>query len=75
MKFKVICNEPKYLEEALSRYNKVFQTDFVLIGWEDDEVGFAEIEVENYSPADLFGLGYAFGGKEEKLRAKGIIDW
>ena len=75
IKFTVICNDERYLNQVIDWYNKSYKTDFSIVNIINDEVGFAEIEVSKYKPSDLFGLGFQFGVKEEKLRQQGEIDW
>ncbi len=75
MKITVICNDEKYLNQVIDWYNRSYKTDFKIVNFIYDEVNFAEIEVIQFKPSDLFDLGYQFGVKEQKLRHQGEIDW
>lgn len=75
IKFRVICNDKNYLHSSLEWYNSINKTDFKISEFILDEVNFAIIEVTQYTLSDIFNCGYAFGVKEEKLRANGEIDW
>ena len=75
IKFRVICNDEKYLKSSIDWYNSVYKTDFKIIDFVLDEVNFADITATKYSLTDIFNIGYQFGVKEEKLRQKGEIDW
>ncbi len=75
IKFRVICNNEKYLNSTLQWYNSIYKTDFKVSEFILDEVNFAVIEATRYSISDIFNIGYAFGAKEEKLRISGEIDW
>ena len=75
MKFRVICNDPAYLEEVLMWYNDTYGTNFKISQIIYDEVNFAEIKASNFETLDIFGIGYQFGVKEQMLREKGEIDW
>jgi hypothetical protein len=74
IKFSILCNEEKYLEQIIKWYNSTYKTDFRLLQMIYDEVNFAEIQVTKFKLSDLFDLGYQLGVKEEKLRQKGEID-
>lgn len=75
IKFRVICNDDKYLHSSLEWYNSIHKTDFAISEFITDEVNFAIIEATKYSLSDIFNIGYTFGVKEEKLRFNGDIDW
>lgn len=73
--FTIICNDEKYLIQIIDWYNNSYKTDFKIVNRIEDEVCYSEIEVSKYKPSDIFGLGYQFGVKEQKLREEGKIDW
>ena len=75
LKFRVISNESKYLEEVINWYNNTYGTDFKILEVIYDEVNFADVEVSRYKSSDLFALGYQLGVMEQRLREKGEIDW
>lgn len=75
MKFTIICNDEKYLNQVIDWYNLNYKTDFEIVNLIYDEVNFAEVEVAHYKNSDLFDLGYQFGVREQKLRQQGEIDW
>lgn len=57
-RFRIICNFSGHLEEVIEWYNRNYKTDCRLAEVIHDEVNFAEIEVSQYQPSDLFNLGY-----------------
>lgn len=73
--FDVACNDEKSFNELISWYNSTYETNFKIINMIYDEVNFAEIEVTQFKPDDIFRLGYQFGHKEQVLREQGKIDW
>lgn len=75
MIFRVICNDPAYLEEVLVWYNDTYGTNFKIYRIIYDEINFAEIRASKFETQDVFGIGYQFGVKEQTLREKGEIDW
>lgn len=58
VKFFVICNDEKYLNQTIEWYNSTYKTDFIIVKIIQDEVNFAELEVSKYELSDLFTLGY-----------------
>lgn len=73
--FRVICNDPGYLEEVLIWYNNTYGTNFKIFRIIEDEINFVEIRASKFEVLDIFGIGYQFGVKEQTLREKGEIDW
>ncbi len=73
--FSVICNNEESLNQIISWYNSNYKTDFKIINVIHDEVDFADIEVTQFKPDDIFSLGYQFGREEQVLRQQGKIDW
>ncbi|AEK24020.1 hypothetical protein [Capnocytophaga canimorsus] len=75
IKFRIICNEKKYLEDILEWYNNTYDTNFEITNMIYDEVNFVDIKSTKFTIEDIFNIGYQFGVEEQRLRQKGEIDW
>ena len=73
--FQVISSDDKLILESIEAYNETYHTDFKVEKFIYDEVIFAIISVSSFEIADIFHLGYQFGGYAEFKRQKGEIDW
>lgn len=60
LEFKIIIDYNGLIEEAVIIYNKVYQTDFVVVEYIDDEVRFAKIRANRAKLSDVFDLGVTY---------------
>jgi len=75
LEFMVMVTDPDLLKKEIVNYNNFFKTNFEILEIIDDEVPFCKIRTTRYTIANIFGLGYSLALLEQRLRAKGEIDW
>jgi hypothetical protein len=75
IKFKIICGFDDLLEISVSKYNQVYETNFLIEEYIEDEVNIAIISATKYTISDVFGLGYCYGCFLKSKRNTGEVDY
>ncbi|STZ07693.1 Uncharacterised protein [Moraxella caprae] len=73
--FKVMVMFSEVLEEVITEYNQLYETDFHITNIVDDDLSFCTIEATKYQLKDIFGLGYSLSLTQNEKKSKGEIDW
>ncbi|STZ07694.1 Uncharacterised protein [Moraxella caprae] len=73
--FKVMVMFSEVLEEVITEYNQLYETDFHITNIVDDDLSFCTIEATKYQLKDIFGLGYSLSVTENYKKSKGELDW